>query len=294
MSEILRNACEGWLDFMSAGKLSAIFMAVLLACWLLKLGDRRKNTFFLYGIFTAFICILPVSSAILMLYQTKFYDYEWIWSTVPLTAVSACGLALFLEWYWGKEDRKSRRGIMVMVIMVIALLCSGLGGTEFRVTDFSAQRDAVEKALNAVLESKGEEETICLWAPEEVVLHARSISGKVCLIYGRDMFQKHLNAYSYDVYSEELRELYVWMVMAGRYGTVIVPVEGDVAALAEGFETGDRIDGLACLKKAMELGVNRILLPGSMKQEALLEIEETFSLKVWRAGEYYLLVVQAP
>lgn len=293
MTELLRNAWNGWLDFMGAGKLSALLFAALLISYYLKLGDRQKRELFRYGLVSALLCILPCSAALIMLYQTKFYDYEWIWSIVPLTAVSACVAVLFLEWFWKRERSAFRRGVIVVSVLAVILLCGRLGDAKWEVRDFAGQRNSVAEVLELLGKDNpaGAEEEICLWAPEEVILHARSLDSGLSLLYGRDLFQKHLNAFSYEVYSQEIRELYAWMVMVERYGTVIVPVEGDVASAVDGVEIEDRIDGLKCFQNAISLGANRILVPGNIKQEALDEIVSTFSLSVQPAGEYYLLTV---
>ena len=293
MTELLRNAWSGWLDFMGAGKLSALLFATLLISYFLKLGDRQKRELFCYSLVSALLCIMPCSAALIMFYQTRFYDYEWIWSIVPLTAVSACGTVLFLEWFRKRESGAFRRTVLFAAVLAVILLCGRLGDTKWEVRDFTSQRNSVAEALGLLRKDNpaGSEEVICLWAPEEVILHARSLDSGLGLLYGRDLFQEHLNAFSYEVYSQEIRELYAWMVLVERYGTVIVSVEGDVAAAVEGIEIGDRIDGLKCFRNAISLGANRILVPGNIKQEALDEIVSTFSLSVQPVGGYYLLSV---
>ena len=52
---------------------------------------------------------------------------------------------------------------------------------------------------------------LCLWAPREILAHAREFDGSVQLIYGRNMWDITLNGYTYDTYTDGLRDIYVWM-----------------------------------------------------------------------------------
>lgn len=287
MMELLRNAWSGWLDLMSDGKIIALFLLALMVCYFLNLGDQRGKGMFRYCGVMAAIVIFPLSAAILMLYQTKFYDYEWIWNLIPVTGMIACGEVLFWDWFQEKESRKNMRILMAVGILVLNILSGSLGSVERQAPDFGKERRQVVTALAAMRRDAGE--SICLWAPEEVISHARSLDGEIGLLYGRNMFEEHLNAYSYEVYPEELRELYVWMVMAGRYGRVVVPVEGDMVYPEGNLRLGDELDGRKCIGKALALGVNRILLPGNMTTDAVAELRDAYSLELVQAGNYYLL-----
>jgi hypothetical protein len=99
MTELLRNASLGWADYKGSGKLAILLLAALMYLWFAGKW-RKQKALVLYTTVAAVCCILPVTAALLMLYQTKFYDYQWIWSIVPLTAVTAYGATLFLEQQW--------------------------------------------------------------------------------------------------------------------------------------------------------------------------------------------------
>ena len=77
MAELLRNAWQGWFRVTDEGKLMALFMGSLLFLWIGYEREKQKQLL-RYGIMMAICCVLPVTAVILMLYQTKFYDYEWI------------------------------------------------------------------------------------------------------------------------------------------------------------------------------------------------------------------------
>ena len=90
MGELLKNALLGWQAYITPGKLPVLLAVELLFCWLTgrKLGQKALVC---YTGAMACVCIFPVTAVLLMVYQTKFYDYQWIWSTVPLTVVTAYG-----------------------------------------------------------------------------------------------------------------------------------------------------------------------------------------------------------
>ena len=130
MTELLRNAWMGWQDYTEDGKLVALLLAVLLFLWLTGKG-KKQGTLVLYSSLAVFCCILPVPAVFLMLYQTKFYDYEWIWSLVPLTGMTAYGITVFLTEYGTEAGReKGHRNIAVPFLLLAAILLSGdMGNT---------------------------------------------------------------------------------------------------------------------------------------------------------------------
>ena len=95
MRELLRNAWLGWQNYTDDGKLAALLLAALLFLWLRNKKVSQKG-FLSYAVLMTACCIFPVTAVLLMLYQTKFYDYQWIWSLVPVTPVIAWGITEFL------------------------------------------------------------------------------------------------------------------------------------------------------------------------------------------------------
>ena len=287
MLELLRNAWKGWLDATDAGKLGALLLLVFLLVWLWKLGSEKQKDLFRYGAVMTAVCICPVSAVLLMLYQTKFYDYEWIWTAVPTLAVLACGGTLILERLWEKADGKWMRIAVTGMALAVLLLCGKLGNPKWTVQDVSAQREEVSGVLKQVGEVTGG--IGCLWAPKEVMAQARSLDGSIRLLYGRNMWQEHLNAFSYDDYAQDQRDLYAWMSLAGAYGTLNVPVPADLDVVGEAPEAGGTLEGIACIQKALDLGVDQILLPGVLTEDSLAEVERTFSVAPKKIGQYWLL-----
>jgi len=288
MMELLKNAWKGWLDFMGAGKMSALFLLGLLVCAYLGLGeDRSKRELFRYSGVMAALCICPFTAVLFMLYQTKFYDYEWIWSLVPMAGVIACCEVLFLEWFWRREQGRGVRVLcMLAALLALNLFSSSMGNEKWRVEDLGPER---EKVRAVVSEMMRDEEEIVLWAPEEIVRFARGLDGNIKLLYGRNLWQEHLNAYSYDTYPQEVWKLFAWMEMAGRYGRVTVPMDLDFVSEERGLYAGSTLDGRDCVETALRLGADHILVPGKLRMEEITELAESLSLRCDKLGEYYLL-----
>ena len=141
--------------------------------------------------------------------------------------------------------------------------------------------------LDACQGSDGEE--ICLWAPQEIMAQARSLKGNIRLVYGRNMWQENVNAFSYDTYSDDQKIIYIWMVAVGNYGDLDMPDARDVILYGAYPDTGDMIDGRQCIHTALGLGVNRIILPGGIKEATLHQIEEITQATAEQIGNYYLL-----
>lgn len=249
MGESLRSAWAGWMGFADRGKLAALLL--VLCCYLL-LGKKRKGPqgrLILYGSIAAVLCICPVTAAALMKYQTLFYGYPWIWSIVPLTATVALGGTLFLteQWKTGAGYRTLLYNATLTILCAgVLVLCGGLGAGRVNALEERAGRERAEEILRAVEESCGTD--CCLWAPREILEYARVREGAPRLLYGRNMWDAALNAYSYDTYSEEVREMYLWMEHLTDYGTEI--------SEREGYEF---------VAKAVRMGVDCILLPTEMK-----------------------------
>ena len=287
MRELLRCAWVGWRTLSDAGKLSTVLFLMFLLVWIWKLGNEKQKELFGYGGLMTALCIFPVSAVLFMLWQTNFYDYEWIWTAVPVLEVIACGGVLAWDHLWKSVDEKKRKMIFAGMAIAILFLCGNLGNPNRNVEDVSATRREVADVLDELEKtSKG---SICLWAPKEVMANARSLDGNVTLIYGRNMWQKHLNAFSYEEYSQDQRDLYVWMslVVSSDKLNVTVPTGLDVVGAAP--RAGETLEGIPSIRKALAMGVNQILLPGILPEEFLSELEQEFLIKPEKVGQYWLL-----
>lgn len=280
MTELLRNAWLGWQRFTTGGKLPAVLMAVLLFLWLAGEWKRQKGLYF-YTVLTVMLCIFPVTAVVLMLYQTRFYDYVWLWSLVPMTVVIAWGITEFLDGHWkGLSFSQWRRGLPVTALLLAALvLCGGLGRTYSGWNEESARRQKADGVIEQVLEIRDGD--ICLWAPREIMEYARERTGRLRLLYGRNMWEEALNAYTYDVYSQEYRELYLWIENVNSVGDVFVEDE---------WQGGLILQGENCMRAAAQAGVSCVLLPGSLEADIVGTLAIAWGGSASQLDGYYILI----
>lgn len=276
MTTLIGNAWLGWNNYMWAGKLTALFLAALL--FLLsgigRKGKRTENMSLLfYAAVMAACCIIPVTAAVLMLYQTRFYDYEWVWCLVPATAVTAYGAAVFWEECGNRfpgRERKSTVGA-VSLLLAVLLLCGGMGSGTWDHRQQAWERERAEAVLNELKERTAGRE-LCLWAPREIVEYVRELDGGIRLIYGRNMWDGSLNAYAYDTYDDAVYALYRFMERE-----------------AEMAQTDEPVTAAECAEILLRKGVNCILLPQTMEAEERMQLESALRTEAERLGDYYLL-----
>lgn len=298
--ELLGNAWSGWVNYMTQGKLVALFITVLLYLWFGKKNEKSKP-FVCYATVMAVCCIVPVTAVILMTYQTKFYDYEWIWSMVPMTVVIAYGLTDFLTEFCleGKAGKKSTRIGVALLCLVMVLLCGSMGADKedsaaayvemLRAYGWeTAEKEMSQEMLRrqaydtlAELEELTGGKELLLWAPMGIMEYAREADSRIRLPYGRNMWDASLNGYSYDTYEDAVCGMYLWMEFQNITGNEehLLNLNG-----AEAIPTMEVSVG-----KAMELGVNCIMLPGKTDRETVQRVAEMFGGEVQQIEEYWVI-----
>lgn len=293
MQEILTNAWLGWQRYNDNGKYAALLLLVLLFLWFRR--EREKQRILLvYTTLVTIFCIVPVSAAFLMIYQTKFYDYEWIWNYVPVTLMIAYGATVFLSEYW--ENCKMNIGKCIgvsAVALVVIFLCGSMGQDNYGVETGKQERSGAKEALGLLIEEGGND--ICLWAPKEIMENARTYDGNIRLVYGRNMWDAALGGYSYETYEKTQELLYLWMCNVAETGMVEYAVETDAGSGSGNFvaETAENIiDSAWCFEAAKAVGVNRVLIPGDILPEELQKLKKAWGMEPELLGAYYLFVVE--
>ena len=126
-------------------------------------------------------------------------------------------------------------------------------------------------------------EELVLWAPKEIMAAARIYRPAIQLPYGRDLWDVSLGAYTYDTYTQVEDDLCQWMHCTGVFGTV------------DGYRLdGTLLEGSVCVPQALELGVNCIVVPDMMTQEALAELtailekDTDFRVQMQKLETYYI------
>lgn len=280
------NALADWQKYIALGKIPVLLVAALLYLLLTKRNKGTVGRLIFYGAFMTVLCIFPISATLLKVYQTPFYDYPWIFGLVPMTILIGLGFVCF----W-TDVRKEGMGnsalgynvILAVGVVVILILCGRLAREPF---EHSVDEADASKVVQEVLtKTKGD---ICLYAPAEILEQAgRTIvtDRNITLLYGRNMWDIALNAYSYDTYSEELEELYVWMEDESLEGKV--GAEGEQPKKAAYY-----------LMQAQKLGANVIVLPaGRIENDLLVYLKDSvnpgYNLKVELDSKYIFLIYEA-
>lgn len=293
MKELFRNARLGWAGYMGSGKLAALLLASLLFLWFGR-NRRKEREILLYTTAMTLCCILPFTAVLLMFYQTRFYDYEWIWSLVPMTAMTAYGLTAFLAEYQTDFNRsKWRRGAPVLFLLAGAILLSGSLGS--LTGEWKKQREEKTKAygvLNALMEECPAGD-LCLWAPQEIMEYAREVDGTVMLPYGRNMWDFSLNAYTYDTYDKSTIEMYQWMKWVGETGRPDMKVQLSQGASGDpGIQSPVPAERTVRLEDsvgyALDLGVNCILISENAGLEVVKQMERVLGVKAQLLECYYI------
>lgn len=275
MWEMLSNAWSGWSNYVYHGKYAALLILVLVLYWFFN--DNKKEPVLMgYTTIMTAGCICPLTAGLLMQYQTRFYDYQWIWNYVPLIIVVAYGGVLFLEKCRNVYQAQSGAGICeravkgktavtFLAVVILVLFCGKLG---YPVFDAGEERLQQEEADEVLAMLAREEDKILLWAPQEIMASARREQPQIELIYGRNMWDAALGAYTYETYGEAETNLYYWMRYAEDFGTI------------DGYAVdGTLLKGEVCMQNAAALGVNSILLPGLLSEESVKALAE--ALELW-------------
>lgn len=294
--ELLNNAWMGWSQYIDDGKYAVLLLGALLYLWAHCLsGGKGKRPaeiplpLVIYATALTVFVILPPTAAVLMLYQTKFYDYIWLWTWVPVTLIIAfVGTLIYQSCYnryW--RGRILKPAALVLFGLAMLLLCGNLGGGKQNALTGSSgiaggsHQNSLEERTRRIMDElteNGNNKDICLWAPQVLLESARAVNGSVKLLYGRDMWEKSLSGYSYDEYDEITVGLYEYMESLCSQEETIRP---------EGEPDPVNSDELAkqaykYANEAFARGVNTIILPDSIYAEVVKGIEEVYNRQEWR------------
>lgn len=282
MTELLKNAGMGWATYKGSGKMAALLLIALLFLWFYG-KEQKQRIFLVYSTVMTVCCILPVTAVLLMLYQTKFYDYEWIWSVVPVTAMTAYGFAIFLAGQWKERENGGwKKALPVTLLSLLAILLSGNLGGDVEERERSKAEKSEAYAVAQMLSENWPEADICLLAPQKILEYIREANGNIRLAYGRNLWDSSLNAYAYDTYDEEAYELAQWMRWVEQSTWVWMP-------------EADREEMFATLeeraKDAVAMGINCILFPAKVPSEMIEGMEAALGTKAQAMEDYYVFTL---
>ena len=304
MIELMKESLKGFSAWNAQGKFVGLFLAALLFLWLGTNIAKRREVFGLYvcAAAGAILCIFPPSSVLLMLYQTRFYDYRWVWTMVPMTILIAyAGVEVFKVYVEGKWNGTASggklKGAVIGIMMILVVVLSGNLGSRPEGVENTLENSArVETVLQNIHESydryKGvseESAVICLWAPQEILSYTRAVDGQILLVYGCNMWDRYLDAYTYDTYDETREQMYLWMEEMAQHDTSAIALKGEDSARRRAEMDFTPKDTERMIQLACGQGVNVILLPETLKDEALA-LPDKMDCVVEQTGEYYLVM----
>lgn len=289
MTELLKAALHGWGQFISDGKVAILLVAALL--FLRAYYDKLKSKeLWIYSTFAAVCCMIPVTAAVLMLYQTKVYSYYWVWSVVPMTAVVGYAVTVLLTEYLPEQGPKGKSRIVPVTLMLLAIfLLSGsldtaeLANKEYRNRKPGVMTEQEETAAEdtarvlAEVKKRFADDRIVLWAPREIMEYAREYDSGVMLLYGRNIWDASLDILVDDVYPPEIYELQNWMDRAESGDDPKTCMTGP--EVVRGY-----------LTVAAANGVNCILLGEDTEADTVKLLENMWDTKAERLEGLYLFV----
>lgn len=291
---------SGFTHWMSVYKYLPLIIGILIYGYIFRerYKSRMQREFWLYGLISMTLFIIPVTGLFFLIYQTRFYDYGWGWSMVPLTAILAVGVVeiVFEQLTPGMEIAgQELKEKMVIPARVCALLAAaavlfmlGNQGRLQRVSEEGLQvRQESEEILQYMEEQRLLQDTV-LWGPKDVLQYLRSHNGEVTLFYGRDMWDAKAGAYDYDIYDEVEIGCYNWIeTVSDELNLYLLEVQQAPKEVHEALATEE------FLQEAVKRGADLIILPTEVTpwvERKIQFIAEECEIKISTAlvGKYTL------
>lgn len=275
--------------------------------------NKQRGLLF-YSLVSAILLLIPISVFILRKFQTVFFGYDYLWALVPIIPVTAFALTCMSGFL--KSIAKKKAAFVCIAAAAILFICGSMGYFQYNEQDYPDLKVAdtsFEESMPVLekLESmaKGSAEDFIILAPPSVTEYSRLYSGDIKTLFGRDMWNGSLAPYNYTVYSEEIKDLYYWMLYEDSYGAIYYTTPRAVTTFNyEGLDYDafdkdpESFGGINFIKRAKELGVSCIVFTINEKTDkaAITHIEEVTGL----AGEfikveatydegYYILPIRA-
>lgn len=289
MKSLMDAMTAGWQQYTQGGMYIGLYFAAMLFLWLVCYDRFKKNEnsgkrmLFLYAFGVTVLVLFPLSAFVLLKYQSAFFTYSQLFLLIPMLPVMAWGMTELLTWF--KESflpSKEVPGfvkkrpwlceiVLVSVLGFILWMAGSLSAANHVTTLSSNQYKIPEKVLEVlqVLETAEEidlEKDIVV-APDEVLEYARAYSGELKLLYGRNMWQPELNAYTYDTYNGDLQKVHYWLnsTVYGLFGVnteisserafqILDNNQCTVLVLTHSQVAEEEISGLAAANGYVEIG----------------------------------------
>lgn len=298
LREYWNLALSGFAEMIKDHKYLALIVGILIFGYVCrkKWTDAKARQFWLYGAGGMLLLAFPVTGMFFLIYQTRFYDYGWVWSFVPLTAILAWGITEIVFGYLepgtmiGAEKLKEK---WVLPARILGLLAAAsilfMFGNQGRLQAVSQEELQVRSSSEKILAYLEEQELVqnkVLWAPRGIMQYLRSHSGEVTLFYGRDMWDGKAGAYDYEAYEEVEVSCYEWMeCVSSSLNLYLLQVEQAPEAVHEALAS-ERF-----LLEAVTRGVDVTILPTQItpwmeRKMQLTAQEQGYSVSAVMIDEY--------
>ena len=253
-------------QFFAADKMVVLLLAVFFFFWLKdrKPVDEKGNRLMVFALIVSILLLCPITAMAGVAYQTAFYDYEWLWSMVPITIILSYGAVLVYDTEGENRNRKKKVPLVIMFLFLL-FWCGNQGEIKTVDAEASESREKAGWVLDDImLKTLIKDST--LWAPKSIMQEARRRYDivNIKVVYGRDMWEAKAGAYDYEAYSDTLIAAYEWMEDAEKIAEDTIPKV--VKILWEREDMSARLK--AVLPDIASMKVNCIIVP--------VEVEELF------------------
>jgi len=161
-----------------------------------------------YAIVMSLVLVCPLTASLLRLYATRHTPYVMLWAALPVVIFTAYFLTGVIA--YAARHRGKALILPSIVAVCMLLLCTNLGVPNVSYTAQTASETTEYDELISYMSDNGLTEGT-VWAPSDVITYIRAYAPEYSVLYGRNMWEESLNAYTYDTYSDDLAELYEYM-----------------------------------------------------------------------------------
>lgn len=228
---LINDALLGVSEYFTVNKLIVVCLGILLYEIFVH---RRVSVFLKYATGALLGVLVPVTAAILLVYQSAIYEYGFLWNFVPVMAVCAYAGVRFLWDMIPQMEQPGRSKYVAGALAVVAVFF--LLGNQGRMQRVTMEEAAERSAYNQVAGCL--EEGTTLWGPRELMQWVRSRNGHVKLVYGLDMWDAKAAAYDGDPYAQELIVAYEWMRSVEEFAYQMKITTDAVVPLPEELSSG--------------------------------------------------------
>lgn len=278
--DYLSRTIGGMEQFFSIDKMVVLLLAVFILFWLQdkKETSAEANKLLIFALIAGVLLLCPLTAMGGVIYQTAFYDYEWLWSMVPITIILSYAAVLVYDTKVDKTNWK-KKAASVVAFLFLLFWCGNQGMLKTVDADVAVQQEKASQILEVLVQEAAENEVV-LWAPKSIMQEARRSTGTIKLVYGRDMWEAKAGAYDYEAYSDIMIEAYTWIEDAENIATDTEPHITEILWQRKDMETRLK----AMLPDVLSVKVNCIIIH--------TEIEELFEISFFPAASEMGITVE--